>query len=307
MKKRIFCSILVSGLLAVSIISAQQQATAGVDTSTTAVDSKMEVYLKENIPFKSPIPFATVREADVAQEWTVWREVDLRQRQNLALYFPIAPTRRIGGRVNFSHLLLDGVARGEITAYDPIPISDEFAPNQIRSYEQITSNSGLQFESTESREVSPFTGADTIVITPGLNVIEDYEVNMLWIKEKWYFNSRSSRLECRVIGICPVYIFLRAVDGGEPRRYMVPVMWIYMDEARPLLARHPVFNDFNDAQNISYDDFFMQHRYFGMIFKQSNIHNNRRISEYMMGLDALHEASSIENEIFNWEQDVWEY
>ena len=81
--KRIICSIFVSSLLMIGIVSAQP--VAGVDSSTTALDSKMEVYLKENIPFKSPIPYPAIREADVLFEKTVWRIVELREKQNLPL------------------------------------------------------------------------------------------------------------------------------------------------------------------------------------------------------------------------------
>jgi hypothetical protein len=84
-------------------------------------------------------------------------------------------------------------------------------------------------------------------------------------------------------------------------------MWIYMTEARPILSRHPIFNRFNDAQNQSFDDFFMQNRYDGHIYQISNVYNNRSISEYASGLDVMYEAQRIENDIFDWEQDLWEY
>jgi len=80
-----------------------------------------------------------------------------------------------------------------------------------------------------------------------------------------------------------------------------------MPEARPILARHPIFNRNNDAQNISFDDFFMQHRYSGYIYKISNVYNNRQIADYLTGLDVLYESQRIENAIFDWEQDLWEY
>jgi hypothetical protein len=34
---------------------------------------------------------------------------------------------------------------------------------------------------------------------------------------------------------------------------------------------------------------------------------NRRINEYMVGLDALLEAERIKADIFNIEHDLWEY
>ena len=303
--KRIVCSILSLSFLA-GIAYAQQPA-AGVDSSATAVDAKIEVYLKENIPFKSPVPLAPVREADVIWAKTVWRVVDLRQKQNLPLYFPVAPTREIGGRVNFFHLLLKGVERGEITAYDGFPDGDEFAASQIRTYEQIISNPSLKAEDKEVPGVSVYTGRDTMLIQKGKNVLEDEEVARLFIKEIMYFDRRYSSFKRVVIGIMPMYYFYEEVEGGEPTLRRIPVMWIYYPEARPLLARHSVYNTFNDAQNISFDDFFMQNRYEGLIYKQSNVHNNRAIADYTKGVDALHEAAKIENEIFNWEQDMWEY
>ena len=303
--KRLFFSLVFLG--AISIVAAQEPVTAGVDSLSTATDGLMEVYEKVNIVNKQPITFAHVREADVIQEWTVWRKLDLRERANLPLYFPTRP-KRMGSRVNLFELLMEGVESGEITAYDGMSVSDEFSANNIRTYEHIVSNPSLKFEDTEQRTESPFTGLDTVIVIPGTNVLDEFNVTEMLIKEKWYFNRRLSRLECRVIGIQPIFTFSReAADGGDPRQYMVRVMWIYMDEARPLLARHPVYNDFNEAQNISYDDFFMQHRYDGLIEREGNIYNNRMISEYLSGLDVLHEAYRIKDEIFNWEQDLWEY
>jgi len=60
MKRSIFLGLSI--LVIAGTISAQQ---AVIDTSKTAADSKIEVYQKENIPFKLPIPFPYIREADV--------------------------------------------------------------------------------------------------------------------------------------------------------------------------------------------------------------------------------------------------
>jgi len=306
--KRLVCSIFVSSLLAIGIISAQPS--AGVDSATTALEAKMEVYVKENIPFKKPIPFAHVREADVLYEKTVWRLVDLRQKRNHSLYFPTIQAnanRRIGGRVNFFTLLMEGLERGEITAYDPIVISDEFATSQIRSFSEIISNPLLKQEDKTETVTSVFTGRDTLINIRGRNALEQDDVVRLIIKEKYFFDKRHSFLDRRVIGIQPVFIIQEEVDGGDPKTTIIPVMWLYFPEIRPLLARHSVWNDFNEAQNVSYDDFFMQHRYEGLIIKEANVHNNRFISQYIFGVDALFEAARIENEVFNWEQDMWEY
>jgi len=297
--KYIISIFLVSGFWATGMLLAQQP--AGVDSSATALDSKIEIYQKENIPSKKPIPYVSVREADVMQEYVVWREIDLRQRQNYPLYYPTDP-KVIGGRKNFFSLLMDGIERGEITPYDPIPASDEFA--QVITIEDIVSNPSIKSEDRMVPGVSPITGNDTMLLYKGRNLLEEDFPQRIRIKEKIYFNKKYSWLERRIIGICPVFITFR---DGSLQPSQVPVCWIYMDEARPLLARHPVFNPYNSAQNISYDDFFMQKRYSAEIYKKENYFNNRKIDEYLSGLDVLYEAQYIENEIFNFEQDLWEY
>jgi len=298
--KRISIIFLVFGLLTSSTLWAQKPA-ARVDSTTTALDSKIEVYQKENIPYKKPVPYAPVREADILWEYTVWREIDLRHKQNFPLYFPTNP-RTIGSRVNFFSLLLQGIERGEITPYDPFPVSDEFALKT--TWENIRSTPTIQEADRTEQQISIYTGNDTSIFIKGKNLFDEENIQRIVIKEKIYFDKKHSTFNRRVIGIQPVFMYLRP---GADQPVRIPVCWIYMDEARPLLSRHAVFNNFNEAQNISYDDFFMQHRYEGRIVKIGNVYNNRSIQEYASGLDALYESQRIENEIFDREQDLWEY
>ena len=299
--KRFISMLGISGIIAGSALFAQQPH-ARVDSSRTALDSKIEVYQKENISSKAPIPLSQVKEVDVFQEWTIWREIDLRLKENYSLYYPIAPTKIIGSRVNFFTLLMQGIESGEITAYHPLPVSDEFS--EVITYEQIRQNPSIQQADRTEMQVSIHTNNDTTIFIPGKNLLDDENIQRIIVKEKWFFDKKRSVLECRVIGISPVFMYLDPVSDQIRR---IAVCWIYMDEARPLLARHPVFNNFNEAQNISYDDFFMQNRYKGRIIREGNVFNNRYIEDYATGVDILYEGQRIENKIFDWEQDRWEY
>ena len=304
--KRLSSIISGLGLLVISGSLSAQQPSAGVDSSATAVDYMVEVYQKENIPFKVPIPYSYVREADVMFEKKVWRLIDLREKQNLPLYYPTQP---IGGRVNLINLLIKGVENGEITPYDPFDEYNEFA--QKISMEVVNQGLGVK-AGGDTLWVDDGEGNMVAQITKATERRTD-QVTKLLIKEKIIFDKKHSVLDRRVIGICPLRYYTKegASSGGDddvaPEMLRMPVMWIYMPEARNILSRHPVFNRFNDAQNISFDDFFMQNRYSGNIQRVSNVYNNRTIEEYASGLDALYEAQRIEMEIFNIEQDLWEY
>ena len=285
------------GLLVAGSLSAQTPAEA--DTSATVRDYKVEVYEKENIPFKKPIPYAYVREADVMFEKIVWRMVDLREKRNLPLYYP---TANIGSRVNLVNLLLRGVESGEVTAYTTNDVNNEFV--QPMTLEELDTQFDIQETVIEAMDEDGEM-IQTVIKKDRADRLP--EITRLLIKEKIYFDKKHSVLNRRVIGICPIRYYHQNEDDPESEMVMKKIMWVYVPEARNILARHPVFNRFNDAQNISFDDFLMQNRYDGYIFQISNVYNNRAIQEYAAGLDVLYEAQRIENEIFDFEQDLWEY
>ncbi len=126
------------------------------------------------------------------------------------------------------------------------------------------------------------------------------------IKEEWYFDKANSRLQVRIIGICPIQEFYRddVANGPVNRR---KVFWVYYPEARDLLSTSQVFNPYNDAKRMSFDDLFVKRYFNSYIVQESNVFNNRTISDYLSGKEAMLESKRVEDKIFNFEQDLWEY
>ena len=52
-------------------------------------DYKDGIYDKENATSRRFIPYTHLREGDVVWEKRVWREIDLRDKQNQPLFYPI--------------------------------------------------------------------------------------------------------------------------------------------------------------------------------------------------------------------------
>jgi len=138
-----------------------------------------------------------------------------------------------------------------------------------------------------------------------------HEVKQVMVKEIWYFDKNYSRLDVRILGLCPIREYVKedlvgteGVEGGVVKQM---IFWVYFPEARELLAQHEVFNPRNDTQRRSFDDIFIK-RYFGSyIAQEANVYDNRPIEEYTVGKEAILESKRIENEIFQWEQDLWEF
>ncbi len=297
--KRI-ASFLICGI---ALISLATTANAQSDIKEPLVNDG--VYERETIKQRIPVPYPHLREADMIWTKRVWRIVDLRQRMNHPLYFP---TSRMYDRSSLVQRLLDAIKYNEINAYDA-GVDDEFSA--LISYDQILAK--LEAQDTERKDVSPITGRDTTIIIPGQ--IRWNEIRELEIKEEWFFDKQHSTMHVRIIGICPIRVYTRIPQGatdddfnlqGETLR--TRLFWVYYPHARSVLANTAAFNPNNDAQRNSFDDIFFKRIFSSYIVQESNVHNNRRIQEYVFGgLPNMQESERIRSEIFNWEHDVWEY
>jgi gliding motility associated protien GldN len=253
-------------------------------------------FQKTDLYQKKPMPLPTVRESDVFWSKKIWRIIDLREKMNLPLYYPTTET---DGRLNLISLLLEGIENGQITPYDA-RLDDDFKVPM--TYEQVQESFGA--EETTEETIDFDTGERKIVTIQG--EIRPAEIKQFMIKEEWYFDKQASSLNVRIIGICPIREFTREMDEpGQVQRQKV--FWVYYPEVRNLLATNLALNPYNESQSMSFDDLFIKRFFNSYVVRESNVYNNRDISAYLGGKQAMLESKRIEHEIFNFEQDLWEY
>ncbi|MDD4425808.1 MAG: gliding motility protein GldN [Mariniphaga sp.] len=245
---------------------------------------------------KKPMPLPTVRESDVFWSKKIWRIVDLREKMNLPLYYP---TTSVDGRKNLINLLLEGIKNQEITPYDA-RLDDDFKVHM--TYEQVQEAFGA--EETTQETVDFDTGETKMVTIQG--EIRPGEIKQYMLKEEWYFDKQSSTLNVRIIGICPIREFVRENDPTNQVQRQ-KVFWVYYPHVRGLLATNKAINPYNEAQSMSFDDLFIKRFFNSYIVSESNVYNNRQISSYLSGKEAMLESKRIEDQIFDFEQDLWEY
>jgi len=227
----------------------------------------------------------------------VWRIIDLREKMNQTLYFP---TKEVQGRRNLVNLFVEGIKDGKLTAYDAKE-DDEFKVPM--TFDQVKEAFGATTRTMKVRDID--TGE--MIDKPVTGEVRSEEVKQFMIKEEWYFDKQTSTLNVRVIGICPIKEYFRDEDVNQETVVRRQLFWIYYPEARELMAANEVFNPLNTARNSSYDDIFLKRRFNSYIVKESNIYDNRNISQYLVGKDAMIESKRIESEIFDYEQNLWEY
>lgn len=253
------------------------------------------VYVKEHVQTRKVVPYAPLREADVMWSKRIWRYIDINEKINIPLKYPLSHS--IKDRKSLIDVIHDAVKEGTLTAYNQS--DDEFTTPLTQSEAQAI---GVSDDTTEV--VDPTTGETSKKIVheefKGDNVIK-YR-----LKEDWFFDRQRSVMDVRIIGIAPIMQKINK-ETGEAMEGDLVIYWIYFPEARKLLVNNEVFNRFNDAERRSFDDIFMKRMFSSVIFKESNV-IDRRIPDYKTNtLDALLEAQKIKEDLFNMEHDLWEY
>ena len=284
MKIQVFLIFILTGLLFSTDIQAQEN---------KVLDG---VFIKETAPTRRVIPYTHVREADVMYYKRVWREIDVREKMNQQLYYPLEPIQEIGYvRMNLYDLLRQSVEEGTITAYEATDDQFKVPMTKAEVEDRLSTESVFM-------DINLETGLEEEVVTT--SSIRSNQIAKFWIKEDWFFDRERSVMEVRIIGILPI---INAVGDDGQIRGPEGLFWVYYPEARYVLANHEVYNRQNDAARLTYADVFTKRMFSSYIMRETNVYDNRRVADYTDGIETLLEARRIEEEIIYFEHDMWQY
>jgi len=270
------------------------------------------VYKKEKHHNKKVQPYAHLREADAFWARKIWREIDLRQKINQPFYYPenngIVGAAKTDDRKSLIDVIYNAIQEGSIVAYGNAVYDDEFRSPMTPS--EIKSIGGAKEEVIETIDWDAVNlGADPEEAKTFITNIVPFNRNTVkkWrLKEEWFFDKQRSVWDVRIIGLAPLQEDRDEVNG-ELLGTFSPLFWVHFPEARKILVNAVAFNSVkNDAERRTYDDIFWTRMFSSTIVKESNV-MDRKVNQYMVGLDALLEAERIKTEIFNLEHDLWEY
>lgn len=249
------------------------------------------LYDDQQMSERKPVPYPYLRQADVMWSKRIWREIDFRQKFNQKFYFPIETQ---ADWKSFIVVVLDALKEGQMTAYDISNTDELLVPV---TYNDIIGRQTDSIYQIMQRPYPPYEEFDTVIYTE----FDPTKVMRLRIKEDWYFDSKRSQMLFRIQALCPVMIKER--NGQEVSE---PLFWISYPEAREVFAQALVFNEFNSAARISYDDLFWKRLFDSYVYKEQNVFD-RRISQYATGVDALLEAERVKNDLMLFEENLWSY
>lgn len=263
--------------------------------------------------FSEPVPFAHQRQADVMYYHVIWRRIDLRDKKNHPLYFPVEVK---GTWRSLAQTIFDAIDFANPDNVDALPIyNDEFCT--IPYSREEVANSLTQ--TIQQPIVDPETGD----IIDYQEIHENFEAKNIMsynIKEVWFFDKQTSKYYVRILELEPILEFERNnpnsnydEDMGDEENVRAQktrrrLGHIYYEELRPFLVKQEVFNTKNNAQRLSYDDLLTFKRDFnGYIYAEDNVYD-RQISEYIANArDQMIESERITEKLRTYESDLWEF
>lgn len=240
-----------------------------------------------------PLQWQSVREADVMWKKRMWREIDTREKQNMAFRFP--GDDQTGGGY-FIEILIDAIKKGKIKAYSNM---DDRFTNALTK-DQIMELLIGQPDTTMVE--NPVTGQMEMVISRrefNPDVVTKYR-----LKEDWVFDRNIGRMVGRIIGVAPIQDIYNE-DGTF--RASQAVFWLYYPEMRDMLAQYEVFNPENDVARMTWDEYFEGRHFSSKVIKTSNPFDLNFRERGMSNLEALYEGQKAAETLFNKEHDMWVY
>lgn len=245
------------------------------------------------------------RADDIVWSRIVYRVIDMREKQNYQLYFPL---RANDEYKSLFKLMLDAICGG-VNVYRKNVRDLRPSFNEVLDGEDLSKAFAFNNEMDNNLiQVDAVTKQRTLGIDQYLPYVKN-QLKFL-IQEIIFFDKHTSRLYSKIIAIAPLYaLHPDNVEMKESMQYFRGsiLCWFAFDELRPYLAKQIVIPNGNETERLSYDEFFAQKLYYSYLLGDSNMFN-RMLLEYVVDpVKIKKEQTRIETEIMNFEQDLWEY
>ncbi len=246
----------------------------------------------------TPLPYGYVGDRDLLWGKNTWEKIDLDERVNFPLYYPVDISFVGKDRRSLFHVISEAARAGELDLYSDSYFNEkrDFAAVETSLSRVDTSEYGIEQFNAEGRVDPEYITTTSI----GADNVSAYHVRGLW-----YLDTRQGEMRYRVLGIAPVTPDVNAMDDPQG----IELFWIYYPDVRELLHNAKAFNTLNSLKPISFDHILNSRRFSGMIYKMENVYGDRKIETYIAdnSMMQLLESQRLLDIIRNKEIDMWNY
>ena len=260
--------------------------------------------------------------------------MDLDERINFPLYYPIDTVNIGKERRSLFDVLLKNIKSGKITEV----YTDSYFNTKRTLKDMATSftytdtlQAGLDeinnfYDDYHAKSVPEVVKKDKngkiISVTPATTIpaakvldpqyinkqeLTAQDVSGYRIKGLWYFDKRLSELKYRLIGICPVAPEAKERNSENPD--YIELFWVYFPSIRNILHDAKLYNNRNSAMPLDLDSLLNARKFNGVIYQEENMMGDRTIEKYTKDNAQMQllESERIKEKIRDFEQDMWNY
>ena len=253
-----------------------------------------------------------VDDKDILWSKVVYEFIDLNERLNFPLLFPVNDTKYDDTRKSLWRIIRENIENGKISeVYDSnndnfTEASRIIGKDSTDSVAKIYKNYNITDIYKSKYVPESFVPRETASSADIFGYV---------IKGVWYFDKIHAELRYRLLAIQPYGTDLKtSVDGEETE---TGYFWIWYPSIREILDDHLVFNDKNNNNRVSFDELLINRRFSSYIYKYDNVYGDREIRDYIRQRDnesyaqwqtrIVMESERIKKEILDFEIDMWGY
>ena len=258
------------------------------------------------------VDYEYVDDKNILWSKVVYEFIDLNERLNFPLLFPVNDTKYDDTRKSLWRVIRENIENGKI--------SEVYDSNN----DNFTEASRIIGKDSTDLEANIYKNYNISDIYKSKFVPESFvprevassaDIFGYVIKGVWYFDKIHAELRYRLLAIQPYGKDLKtSVDGEETE---TGYFWIWYPSIREILDKHLVFNDKNNNNRISFDELLINRRFSSYIYKYDNVYGDREIRDYIRQRDnesyaqwqtrIIMESERIKKEILDFEIDMWGY
>ena len=258
------------------------------------------------------VDYDYVDDKNILWSKVVYEFIDLNERLNFPLLFPVNDTKYDDTRKSLWRVIRENIENGKI--------SEVYDSNN----DNFTEASRIIGKDSTDLEANIYKNYNISDIYKSKYVPESFvprevassaDIFGYVIKGVWYFDKIHAELRYRLLAIQPYGTDLKtSVDGEETE---TGYFWIWYPSIREILDKHLVFNDKNNNNRISFDELLINRRFSSYIYKYDNVYGDREIRDYIRQRDnesyaqwqtrIVMESERIKKEILDFEIDMWGY
>ena len=255
----------------------------------------------------NPLSLRQVHESYLLWKKTLWRRVDLGEKQNKPFF---ARNREL------SKILIEGVQKGVLIPYLNDSVNDDNVMSREEFLQRITQDEGEEEdEFADAGFDDPFAVLDDDPFAveeeeeTGPQFIPKREFNIIEIREDLYFDRIHSRI---YFDIQAISLYLPGDSFFNLGGFEKPIASFRFIDLYNLFKSMPKeaiwFNETNIAQHKNLADAFLLRLFKGLIVKIANSDDIRVSELYAKSRkNGIMASVQVEQDLMEWESNLWEY